>query len=215
MRLALLAVLLLVVFGSAAVVGGPSRAGISGLIRDSGIAGPVVFVALYAALTVLLFPGAVVTAAGGAAFGTALGTVLAVVGATLGAAASFLIGRRLGREQVERIAGRRIGQVDAWLERRGFLAVLYLRLIPAVPFNLLNYAAGVSAVSRRDYLLATVIGIVPGTFAYAALGGSIHDPTSPAFLAAVGLIVVLAVAGPLISKVLKSTGKPGPMVGRR
>jgi len=204
-------VLLLVVFVGTVVVGGPSRARISSLVNDSGIAGPVVFVLLYAVLTVLLFPGAVVTAVGGALFGTPLGTALAVVGATLGAAASFLIGRRLGRKQVERMTGRRLVQVDAWLERRGFVAVLYLRLIPAVPFNLLNYAAGVSAVRRRDYLLATVIGIVPGTFAYAALGGSISDPTSPAFLAAVGLIVVLAVAGPLISKVLK----PGPGMGRR
>ncbi len=208
-RLGLLAGVLLVVFAAAVVFGGPSRARIDGAVRDSGIAAPVVFVVLYAVLTVLLFPGAVVTAVGGAVFGTALGTALAVVGATLGAAASFLLGRRLGRKHVERMTGRRLAQVDAWLERRGFLAVLYLRLIPAVPFNLLNYAAGVSAVRRRDYLLATAIGIVPGTFAYAALGGSIHDPTSPAFLGAVGLIVVLAVAGPLLSRLLKPAGRSG------
>lgn len=74
---------------------------------------------LYVALTVLLFPGAVITAAGGALFGALLGTGLTLIGATIGATASFLLGRRLGRAQVERIAGRRIGALDAWLARRG------------------------------------------------------------------------------------------------
>ena len=80
-------------------------------------------------------------------------------------------------------------------------------LFPIVPFNALNYAAGVTAVTRRDYVVGTAIGIVPGAFAYAALGGSIDDPTFPAFLGAVGLVVALAVAAPLVNRFL---GRRGP-----
>ncbi|MBA3422838.1 MAG: TVP38/TMEM64 family protein [Thermoleophilaceae bacterium] len=200
LRLALFAAVLVAASAGVILIGGPGPRAVGRVVEEGGIAGPLVYVALYAVLTVLLFPGALITAAGGALFGPVLATLLTVVGATLGATAAFAIGRRLGREQVERIAGRRTDAVDRWLERRGFLAVLYLRLIPLVPFNALNYAAGVTGVRRRDYVLGTALGIVPGAFAYAALGGSLDDPLSPAFLAAVGLVVALAVAGPLVDR---------------
>lgn len=206
LRLALLAAFLVAAFVFVLTVGGPSRTEIERTVRDAGTAAPVVFVVLYVVLTVFMFPGAVMTAVGGVLFGAALGTLLSVVGATLGATGAFVLARRLGRQQVERIAGRRIGRLDAWLARRGFLAVLYVRLIPIIPFNALNYVAGVTGVATRDYVVATALGIIPGTFAFAALGGSITDPTSPAFLGAVSLLIVLAVGGPLLNRVLRGRG---------
>jgi uncharacterized membrane protein YdjX (TVP38/TMEM64 family) len=203
LRLAILGVVLVSATAGVALLAASSGSTLAGVVEQSGVAGPIVYVAMYALLTVLLFPGTLITAAGGALFGAALAKPLTVVGAT----AAFLIGRRLGRDQVEQIAGRRIGAADRWLSRRGLLAVLYLRLFPIVPFNALNYAAGVTAVTRRDYVVGTAIGIVPGAFAYAALGGSIDDPTSPAFLGAVGLVVALAVAAPLVNRFL---GRRGP-----
>lgn len=206
-----LIVLAVVVVGATvvfAVLGGPSPTEIEDGIRRAGPAAPVAFVVLYAVLTVLVFPGSVLTIAGGIVFGTTLGTVLAVVGASLGSAGAYLVGRRLGREQVAKLAGSRIGPIDEWLERRGFVAVLYARLLPVVPFNILNYVAGVTSIRFRDYLLASVIGIVPGTFAYAALGGSFRDPTSPLFLTAVGLIVLLIAAGPFANRWLRKWDTP-------
>jgi uncharacterized membrane protein YdjX (TVP38/TMEM64 family) len=202
-RLVLMGVLVAGASAAALLLGGPSQGGIEQTVDDAGALAPLAFVALYVVLTVLCFPGAVVTAAGGALFGTAAGALLAVAGATLGAIAAFLAGRRLGRAQVERIAGRRIGALDRWLVRRGFLAVLYLRLIPLVPFNALNYAAGVTAVGARDYVLGTAVGIVPGAFAYAALGSSLGDPLSTEFVVAVAMIVVLAAAGPIAQRFLR------------
>jgi len=136
-------------------------------------------------------------------------------GATAGATAAFLIGRRLGRDDLQAIAGRHLGRLDSLLERQGFLAVLYLRLIPVVPFNALNYAAGVTGVRLRDYVAATAIGIIPGTYAYAALGSTIDRPSSPQFWAAVALLVVLAVGAPLVGRWLsrrraRASGAPAP-----
>jgi uncharacterized membrane protein YdjX (TVP38/TMEM64 family) len=207
-RLLLLGVLLAGATAAGLVLAGGSRGGISDAIDSAGPLGPVAFVVLYVVLTVLFFPGAVLTAAGGAAFGAALGTVLAVIGATIGASGAFLIGRRAGREQVEQIAGGRIGTIDRWLARRGFLAVLYVRLIPVIPFNALNYAAGVTAVRTRDYVLGTALGVVPGAFAYAALGSSLGDPTSPEFIAALALVILLAVGAPLVQRALRGRGTP-------
>ncbi|MBW3607493.1 MAG: TVP38/TMEM64 family protein, partial [Actinobacteria bacterium] len=154
----------------------------------------------------MLVPGTLLTAASGVLFGVAFGTAVSVVSATTAATICFLIGRRLGREQVEQIAGERVEQLDDWIARNGFVAVLYVRLIPLVPFNALNYVAGVSAVDLRSYVAATAVGIIPGTFAYTALGGSFDEPTSPEFIAAVALIVVLAAAAPFVQRVGRRRG---------
>ncbi len=192
------------------VLGAPSP----GELRD-GVAGlgpwaPVAWVLLYAVLTIAFFPGSISTAASGLLFGPWLGTVLALVGATIGSTGAFLVGRGLGRDQVAALAGPRTRRVDELVARRGLLAVLYLRLIPLVPFNAFNYAAGVTALTLRDFVLGTAIGIVPGTFAYAALGGSLDRLGSPLGLTAIGLVVVLAVAGPLLARRLSSPAAPSP-----
>lgn len=205
-RLAILAAVLIGGAVAAIAVGGPSRDGIEDAVASTGAAGPLVFIGLYIAFTVMLVPGTLLTAAGGVLFGVAFGTALSVLSATVAATICFLIGRRLGREQVEQIAGDRVAQLDDWIARNGFVAVLYVRLIPLVPFNALNYVAGVSAVGLRSYIAGTALGIIPGTFAYTALGGSFDEPTSPEFIAAVALIVVLAVAAPFVQRVGRRRG---------
>lgn len=205
-RLVVLAVVVLGATLAFALSGGLDENTLVETIRRAGPVAPLVFVLAYALLTTLLFPGSLLTTVGGVLFGPAWGTALAVLGASLGAAGAFLLGRRLGREQVTRLAGRRIATLDRWLTRQGFVAVLYARLIPVIPFNVLNYGSGVTGVRFRDYLLATVPGIVPGAFAYAALGGSFRDPLSPLFLTAVGMVVLLLVAGPLVNRWLRSRG---------
>ena len=207
-RLTLLSVGLLAVLVLVRSAGGLSRDAIARVVADAGAWGPVAFVALYAVLTVAMVPGSILTAAGGVLFGALAGTALSVTGATAGAVAAFLLSRRLGREQVERLAGERIGRFDAWLERRGFSAVLYLRLIPVFPFNVANYVAGVTAVDLRAYTLATALGMIPGAYAFAAIGGNLDDVTSPAFISAAALLVVLAVGGPLVERWVRRTGDP-------
>ena len=202
-RVALL-VLLVVGVGAALVASGgrvdAALERVRDLVAAAGVWGPLVFVALYAVLTAALVPGSPLTVAAGVLFGPWLGTVLVVVGATLGAGAAFLWGRRLGRDAVARLTGERFARADAWLADRGPLAILYLRLVPLVPFNLLNPVAGVTGVRFRHFVVGTAVGIVPGTFAFAALGGSFDDPTSPVFLGAAALLLVLAVGAPVVDR---------------
>lgn len=202
-RIALFGVLVFGVGGALVASGGRVSDALEAIrttVGASGAWGPVLFLLVYAVLTLLLVPGSPLTIAAGVLFGPFVGTFLVVIGATTGATGAFLWGRHLGRAAVARLTGERFAKVDHWLEDRGLLAVLYLRLVPLVPFNLLNPTAGVTGVRLRDFVLGTAVGIVPGTFAYAALGGSFDEPTSPVFLSALALLVVLAVAAPLVDR---------------
>jgi uncharacterized membrane protein YdjX (TVP38/TMEM64 family) len=111
-------------------------------IDGYGAAGPVVFIAVSASLTVVLFPGPVLAAASGLLFGTALGTPVSIASATLGATLAFSLSHWWAHDAVVALAGPRLGALRAWVGRRGFLTVLYARIAPGVPYTLVNYAAG-------------------------------------------------------------------------
>ncbi len=158
-----------------------------------GFFGPVIFALAYAGLTVLLVPGAPLTIAAGALFGVVGGGVVVMLGASAGAGAAFAISRRSTRGAVEQARGARLEALEQRFGGRGFPAMLLLRMIPLVPFNALNYAAGATAISSRDYMLATVVGIVPGVFVFTALGAGLSDPLSPLFIAAVLLLAAMSI----------------------
>jgi uncharacterized membrane protein YdjX (TVP38/TMEM64 family) len=200
LRLIVLGVLLVGLSLWLELTAGPSRGDVVHAVNHAGLLAPLVFVAIYIAWTVLLFPGVVPTLAGGALFGIVAGSVLALIGAVVGATLAFSIGRGLGRTQVERLAGRRVARLDEWMGRNGFLALLYARLVPVVPFNLLNYAAGVAGMSMRSYVIATAVGIVPGTIAYTALGCAAAHPGSLPFIVSLAAVVLLTLIAGLLSR---------------
>ena len=165
-----------------------------------GAAGPFVFIAASSLLTVVLFPGPLLAGAAGLLFGTALGTPVAIASATLGATLAFSLGRWWAHDAVEELERGRLAALRRWIGRRGFLAVLYARIAPAMPYNLVNYAAGLSPVALRSFVAATALGCSPRAFAYAALGGSLHDLGSPAAIAAFAVLAVMAVAGLVLAR---------------
>jgi uncharacterized membrane protein YdjX (TVP38/TMEM64 family) len=173
----------------------PSADTVRGWADQGGPGVAVGFVAAYAAITLLLVPKNVLSAAAGLVFGLTTGSLLVWTGAVLGAAAAFWLGRALGREGVERLAGRPLARLDALVERRGAIAVLVARLVPVVPFTLVNYGSGVTVVGFGRYLVATAVGIVPGTVAYVAVGAYGTEPGTWPFLLAVAVLVALGVGG--------------------
>lgn len=173
-----------------------------------GAGGALLFVLGYAALTLTPVPKNLLTIAAGLVWGFWLAVALVYVGALLGAAASFVIGRALGREAVERLTGARVARLDAALAHRGLLAVLGARLVPVIPFTLINYGAGLTAVRPRDYALGTAIGIIPGSAAYVALG-AFGLELGPPFWVALAVLGVLVLGGVVAAALLRRRGGAG------
>ena len=139
-------------------------------IAGFGITGPLVFVAVYALASVLFLPGMVMTLAGGALFGPVWGTLINLLGATLGATAAFLVARYLGADWVSRHLGGRLKELVAGVEAEGWHFVAFVRLVPLFPYNLLNYALGLTRIRLLAYVLATFVFMSPGAFAYTYVG---------------------------------------------
>jgi uncharacterized membrane protein YdjX (TVP38/TMEM64 family) len=139
-------------------------------VEGAGAAGPLLFMLVYALATVLFLPGSVLTLAGGALFGPLWGTLWNLTGATLGASLAFLIARHLGADWVARRAGTRLARLNDGVSAEGWRFVAFTRLVPVFPFNLLNYALGLTRIPFVAYLLATWIFMLPGALAYTWLG---------------------------------------------
>jgi uncharacterized membrane protein YdjX (TVP38/TMEM64 family)/rhodanese-related sulfurtransferase len=139
-------------------------------IRDLGLWAPAAHVALFAGGTVLFVPGAVFGLAGGVLFGPLWGTIFNLAGATLGAALAFLAARYLAADWVRRAAGGRIERLITGVEAEGWRFVAFTRLVPIIPFNLLNYALGLTRIPLTHYVAASLVCMAPGTLAYTWLG---------------------------------------------
>jgi uncharacterized membrane protein YdjX (TVP38/TMEM64 family)/rhodanese-related sulfurtransferase len=143
---------------------------IEGAIRNLGMVGPVAHVALFALGTVLFVPGSLFGLAGGVLFGPLWGTFLNLTGATLGATAAFLVARYVAADWVRRTAGATLERIIKGVEAEGWRFVAFVRLVPLIPFNLLNYALGLTRIPIVAYVLASLICMVPGALAYTWLG---------------------------------------------
>jgi uncharacterized membrane protein YdjX (TVP38/TMEM64 family) len=161
---------------------------------------PVLFGAVYAAATLAPVPKNAMSVAAGFVFGFAVGAVVVWVAGMAGAWVAFWLGRVLGRDGVERLSRGQLARVDALVDTYGGWALFGLRLVPVVPFTPLNYGSGLTALRLHIYLVATAVGVVPGTVAYVGLGAFGTDPQSPPFLAAAGLLVVLSVVAAVLAR---------------
>jgi len=171
-------------------------------IDGLGLAGGLVFMIIYIVATVAFLPGAILTLGAGVIFGVVMGSVYVFVGATLGAIAAFLVGRYLTRDWVsQKISGNQnFAAIDQAVAHEGLKIVILTRLSPIFPFNLLNYAFGVTGVTLRDYALGS-IGMIPGTIMYVYIGslagdlariGAADTPTNPTVQWAIRIVGLLA-----------------------
>ena len=163
-------------------------------IQAAGPAATGAVVPLYAFCTLAPVPRNVLSVATGAVFGLWWGFALAYAGAVLGAVAAFWAARWMGREAVKKLAGRRLAPLNDKLGRNELVAVIAARLAPLIPFTAFNYLAGLTEITFRAYLTGTLMGIVPGTAAYVAVGAYASAPGAWSMQAAIaGLALVLGV----------------------
>jgi uncharacterized membrane protein YdjX (TVP38/TMEM64 family) len=171
-------------------------------IDSLGTVGAIAFILLYIVATVAFLPGSILTLGAGVVFGVVWGSLFVFIGATLGATAAFLVGRYLARGWVaQKIEGnQKFRAIDRAVGREGIKIVLLTRLSPIFPFNLLNYAYGVTGVSLKDYFIASV-GMIPGTIMYVYIGslagnlatiGTDAQPANPTVQWAIRIIGFIA-----------------------
>lgn len=143
-------------------------------VESLGSIAPIAFIVLYNVATVLLIPGSLLTLGSGVLFGLVWGSVYVFFAATLGATLAFWLGRTVARDWVSNkiSAYPKFAAIDTAVAKEGFKIVFLTRLSPLFPFNLLNYAFGITQVSLKDYVLGSV-GMIPGTILYVYIGSLI------------------------------------------
>lgn len=175
-------------------------------INNTGHAAPLVFIIIYAIGATFFFPGSVLTLAGGALFGPIYGTLYNLTGATIGATFAFLISRYLASDWVELKTGGRLKQLKHGVESEGWRFVAFVRLVPLFPFNLLNYALGLTRIKLSHYIIASYICMLPGAIAYTYLGYAGREAVTGSedmiqkILLAISLLAVVAFIPRLIAQ---------------
>ncbi|MFB7598054.1 TVP38/TMEM64 family protein [Streptomyces sp. NPDC056160] len=199
-RLSLLLVLLAAA-GACVLLFQPQRLLAHGLPPQlGGFAAVLLFAVAYGLCTVAFVPRPLLNLAAGALFGSGPGLAAALAGTVLGAGVAFGLGRVLGQDALRPLLrGRLLRAADGQLSRHGFRSMLAARLFPGVPFWAANYCAAVSRMGWPAFLLATALGSIPNTAAYAVAGARAATPTSPAFLIAMACIAVPALAGATVA----------------
>jgi uncharacterized membrane protein YdjX (TVP38/TMEM64 family) len=184
---------------------------IAAWVEGLGAWGPLVFVGVYCLAPALFFPGAVLTLAGGALFGPLAGALLSLTGATAGATVAFFLARSLAADWVEQRLGQRLQAIKAGVEREGWRFVALVRLVPVFPFNLLNYALGLTRLSVRTFALTSWLTMAPGALAYAYLGYVGREAISggPALVQKGLLALTLLAAVALLPALIRHWHRPG------
>jgi uncharacterized membrane protein YdjX (TVP38/TMEM64 family)/rhodanese-related sulfurtransferase len=187
-------------------------------IRSLGIVAPLVFIGIYAAGTVLFAPGSVLTLAGGALFGPVWGTLYNLVGATIGATLAFIVARYLAQDWVSRKTAGKLKQLLDGVEAEGWKFVAFTRLVPVFPFNLLNYALGLTRIKLAHYVAATLVFMLPGAIAYTYLGYAGREAAAGAegviqkALLAIALLALVAFLPKLVKRLRGQKGDDTPKI---
>ena len=201
LRLTVFAAIVLGLFVAATVSGSlPSAGEVRDWGDDLGWVGPVAFIPAAACGLCLFVPGPVLAGAAGLLFGTGAGTPIALAFIVLGAVMQMSISRYLAGDAAAELLPERVKRFDRFIEERGFWAVFYMRLAPAIPYNLVNYGAGLTSLKVRAMAAGTAVGAAPRAFAWVALGGSLDDLGSTEARVAIALLVVMAVSGAFLAR---------------
>ncbi len=180
-------------------------------VERSGWWGPAMFIGIYMIAPALFLPGSVLTLAGGALFGSFTGALFSLTGATVGATVAFLIARYLAADWVEHRVSGRLQEIKEGVEREGWRFVAFVRLVPLFPFNLLNYALGLTRLSVQTFAVTSFITMAPGALAYAYLGDASREAVSggPDLVRKGILALALLAALALLPSLIRRWRRPG------
>ncbi|MGB6297647.1 MAG: TVP38/TMEM64 family protein [Rivularia sp. (in: cyanobacteria)] len=141
-------------------------------LKQAGIWAPIIYIALYILATILIMPSTALNLTGGAIFGLWLGTLWTSIAAITAAVISFIYSRSFARKALAKNLARNWQRMDAEVARGGIFYIIAIRLLPIIPYGLVNFAAGLTSVSFKDYFLGTTLGTIPGILPFVFLGSS-------------------------------------------
>jgi len=179
-------------------------------IGDFGYLAPFIYILCFTILPIAFFPVPILALAAGLLFGFLPGTIYTLIGAVLNSAIMFLMAKVLAKDAVTNLLQRKLPENwSSFLfnldEKRGFGIIFILRLIPAMPYNLINYGAGLTSIKFSSYMLATILGILPGTLVFLNIGNQALNIHNPAFMVSIILLILLTIFSLILGKRIGKT----------
>ena len=169
-------------------------------VLSFGIWAPVIYIRLFTFVPLTLFPDSVLAIAGGMCFGVMGGALCTMIGAIFGGTLAFFISRTLGKGFAKKFSNNEMQKISTKIQEQGFLIVLFLRLIPLFPLDLISYSAGLSKIKLKDFIFATVIGTIPGILIFSNIGDKAMNPGSADFYISIGFLLLLLAASVIVKK---------------
>lgn len=167
---------------------------IQAYVSSFGKLAPLVYIIMFALVPLTLFPDSVLAIGGGLIFGLFKGYIYTLIGALIGASLSFYISRKLGRNFVKKLTKEKLDGIESMINSKGFFVVLMLRLIPLFPFDIISYGAGLTSIKYKDFLLATIIGTIPGILVFTNIGAQSVNIGSNGFYMSIMALILLVIA---------------------
>lgn len=186
--------------------------GVKSYILSFGVFAPVIYILMFTLIPLTLFPDSILAIAGGVVFGLYWGTIYTIIGAAFGGTLSFYISRNFGRDVVEKLIKHKAQWFEDGAEKQGFLLILALRFIPLIPFDIISYGAGLSKIRYRDFITATVLGIIPGVLVYTNLGDKVIDIYSWKFICSIFALIALSIVSYYAKKKITLQGIQGKVI---
>jgi len=178
-------------------------------IGGFGYLAPFIYILCFTILPIAFFPVPILALAAGLLFGFLHGTIYTLIGAVLNSAIMFLMAKVLAKDAVTNLLQRKLP--ENWssflfnLDEKGFGIIFILRLIPAMPYNLINYGAGLTSIKFSSYMLATILGILPGTLVFLNIGNQALNTHNPAFMVSIILLILLTIFSLILGKRIGKT----------
>lgn len=170
-------------------------------IESFGMLGPLVYIILFTIVPLTLFPDSILAISGGMCFGLVFGSIYTMIGAACGGTFSFFLSRWIGSQFIKNKT--ESNTLKKVINEKGFLIVLLLRLIPLFPFDVISYGAGLSNIKYKDFILATLIGIIPGVLVFNNIGTQVSNIGSKNFYISIALLIILVLVGNFFKKKLQ------------
>lgn len=179
-------------------------------IGGFGYLAPFIYILCFTILPIAFFPVPILALAAGLLFGFLPGTIYTLIGAVLNSAIMFLMAKVLAKDAVTNLLQRKLPENwSSFLfdldEKRGSGIIFILRLIPAMPYNLINYGAGLTSIKFSSYMLATILGILPGTLVFLNIGNQALNVHNPAFIVSIILLILLTIFSLILGKKIGKT----------